>query len=134
MVRPSVAMGEEVECQRPLQIGRVEIHHVIDPPGRDMLEQLLSKITVRVDYANPLPCCDVLQDQVSKKCRLPRAGLANHVQVLPPVLTTKEQRLFAAPTVPISDENGIIVILLSLLIVALHVPEQTATPGRIPAA
>ena len=76
---------QQIETNRVPLIGGVEIHDVIGPPGRNVIEQIVSEIAVRINHSDAATGFDVLLDERAKQRAFPRAGLANEVGVMPAV-------------------------------------------------
>ena len=83
---------EDVEADRPRELGRVEIDHVRGAPGRHVIEQPLGLVPVRVDEETAPPGLDVLDQHVAQQGRFADAGLAEQQHVLAPVGDREAER------------------------------------------
>src|SRR5258706_16162762 len=97
---------------------------MIGAPRRDVVEQVLGEVAVRVDDAHALTGLDVLKDEVSEQRGFARARLADHVEVLAAIGTFKKEGLGSSPVISRADVNGMVFIVI------VHVPEQAPTPSR----
>jgi hypothetical protein len=113
---------KQIERDRVLRVGWIEVHNVIRPPPRDVVEKVLSQVAVRIEDRDPSTRFDVLQDEASKQRRFARARLSDDVQVLATVGTAKLERQFPSPIASCADVNGVIFVVM------MHVPEQAPTP------
>ena len=68
---------------RSYQVARIEILQMIRPLRRDVVQQFLGQVAVRVNHPDAMPQRDVLQDQVSQQGGFSRAGFTDDVEVLP---------------------------------------------------
>src|ERR1039458_3247208 len=104
--RSSVATGaNDIQSDGEFQIARIEIYQMIRPLGRDVVQQFLGQIAVRVYDPNAVPERDVLQDQVSQQGGFSRAGLADDVEVLPFVHGGNAKGLGIAPAGLLADDD-----------------------------
>jgi hypothetical protein len=101
-----VATGaNDIQSDGEFQIARIEIYQMIRPLGRDVVQQFLGQIAVRVYDPNAVPERDVLQDQVSQQGGFSRAGLADDVEVLPFVHGGNAKGLGIAPAGLLTDDD-----------------------------
>jgi len=110
---------EEIQPNRVVEIGGVEIYDVIRSPGRDMVEKFIGQIAVRVDDADAFTGFDVLENQIPEKRRFASPGFSDHVDVLTPVGTSKTERFSPAPNISCSRLYDVIA----------HFLNQTSTPS-----
>ncbi len=78
--------AEEIESDRMLQVGGIEICHVLNALARNVVEHVRREIAVRVYDADAVPGADVLENEIVKERRLARAAFADCVKVVPPVV------------------------------------------------
>ena len=57
---------QQIEADRIREIGRSDINYFIDPPGWNVVEQLLRKVAMRVEKHEPSPRFDILYDQITQ--------------------------------------------------------------------
>ncbi len=55
---------QEVQADGIIVVCRIEIDDVIGTPGRDVVEQFLRQVSVRVDEPHPFAGGDILQKEV----------------------------------------------------------------------
>lgn len=95
---------EQIQPDGMIEVARVEIDRLLGPPGRDVIEQFLRQITMRVDKADSMTLLDELEDEVSQKRRLPGARFSNDIGVVAGIAQLKTERRFtAAPRLPHAD-------------------------------
>lgn len=94
---------QDVQADGELQVGRVEVHEVVGPLRRDVVQDLIREVAVRVDEADAVPEGDVLHDHVMQEGRLAAARLADDVDVLPLVGDEDAESLGPAPALALPD-------------------------------
>ena len=94
---------ERIEAHHLVAIARIEEHHVIDPPRRHQIEDLVDQVTVGVDQGDPFPTFDILGHQVLEQGRLAGAGLTDHVDMPAPVGGGDAEIVSLAPDFPSAD-------------------------------
>ncbi len=95
---------EQIQPDGMIEVARVEIDRLLGPHGRDVIEQFLRQITMRVDKADAVALLDELEDEVSQKRRLPGARFSNDIGVVAGIAQLKTERRFtAAPRLPHAD-------------------------------
>ena len=97
-------LGEQIEPDGVIEVARVEIDRLLGTHGRDVIEQFLRQIAVRVDEADAMALLDELEDEVAQERRLPGTRLADDVGVVAGIAQLKTERRFtAAPRLPHAD-------------------------------
>ena len=81
--------GKRVEGNRELAVGRIEIKHVVGARARHRVDYILGKVAVRIEKCKAATGGEVLQHHVEEERALAGAGLADDVQMAPPVAGTK---------------------------------------------
>ena len=116
--------AQEIEPDGMFQVRRIKIRHVLDATARDVVEQVRREIAVRVYDADPMPGANVLENEIVKKCRLPRAAFADCVQVVPPVARGQNNGGFLPPAVA-NAQNDVPI---------LHIYKRASTPNEMPSS
>ena len=93
---------------------------MIRPLGRDVVQQFLGQVAVRVNDPDAMPQRDVLQNQVSQQGGFSRAGLADDVEVLPFIHGGNAKGLGIAPAGLLADDD--------VGVWSFMVPKPAATP------
>jgi len=75
-------MGHQVHADGEIQVPWIEVAQVVRPGGRDVLEEFLGQIPMRVDEADAVAQRDVLEDQVPEQRTLAATGFADDVNML----------------------------------------------------
>lgn len=115
------ALGEQIEPDGVIKVSRVEIDSLLGPHGRDVIEQFLRQITMRVDETDAVALLDELEDEIAQERRLPGTRFSDDVGVVAGIAQLKTERRFtAAPRLPHADVK----ILFS------HVCVQAAQASR----
>ena len=96
-------IGQEVQPDGELQVARIEVNEVIRTRRRDVFQQFLGEIAVRIDQTNAVSGGDVLHQQVAEQGRLAGTGLADQVEVLAGVGSRKPEGHWLPPVVELSD-------------------------------
>jgi len=104
-----VRLREQVQANGEIGITGMKIHRLLGTRWRDVIEQFLREITVRVDQADAMPLQDELEDEVAQQCGLARAGLADDVGVKSSIGHIKPKRHLAAPDFAFADVKVLIV-------------------------
>jgi len=73
---------QKIEADRVLAVGGVENHQVVGPAWRDVRQDALHQVAVRVDDADAPTSQDVLEDQVVQQRGFAGAVLAENIEVL----------------------------------------------------
>ena len=60
---------KQIETNRICHIGRIEIHHILDPMARNMVEKVIRQIAVRINDADTPSGLDVLKNQIAEQGR-----------------------------------------------------------------
>jgi hypothetical protein len=89
--------------------GRWQIHGLLGTGWRDVIEQFLREIAVRIDQANAMPLQNELEDEVAQEGGLAGAGLADDVGVESSIGHVEPERHFAAPDLALADVKVMIV-------------------------
>ena len=66
MAMGTVVAGEDVQADRPLEVGHVEVANLLGSPARDIGEHRLGGVAERVDETDPFPERQVLGDHACK--------------------------------------------------------------------
>ena len=88
-----------VQSDGEFKVARIEIHQMIRPLGRNVVQQFLGQVAVRVNDADAMSKRDVLQNQIPQQGRFAGAGFADDVDVLPLVHGGNAKRLGIAPAI-----------------------------------
>ena len=75
-------IGKQVEADGKFEVAWIEIYQMIRSDGRNVAEQVLGKIAVRVKETDTVTFSNVLQYQISQQRCLPRAGFADDIHML----------------------------------------------------
>jgi hypothetical protein len=70
---------EKIEADRVIPIGRIEIDDIVGTPGRNMVKEVLGKIAMRIDDADPAAGLEVLDDEILQERGLARPCLSEAV-------------------------------------------------------
>ena len=101
---------EQVQPDGEFQIAGVEVAEVVGTERRDVVQEFLRQVPVRVNEAHPIASGDVLDDEVLEQGRLADAGLSDHIHMLAGILPAKAKRLGAFPAVPFANDDGGVVL------------------------
>ena len=93
---------KQVQADGEVMIDRVEIGHVIGSPSRNVVEEFVGKVAVRINQCDPMSGFNVLNDHVSEEGRLSGARFADHIQVMPSILTFKTEGMIVTPDIAFS--------------------------------
>lgn len=77
---------EEIDPNWKFQVCRVEIYNVLNAMTRYVIKQIRSQIAVRINDANAMPGCYVLDDEVVQERRLAGSAFPDGVKMMPPVM------------------------------------------------
>ena len=102
-------IADDVQSDGEFQVARIEIHQMIRPLRRDVVQQFLGQVAVRVNDANAVSKGDVLQDQVPQQRRFAGAGFADDVDVLALVHGGNAKGLGFAPAMTFADCDVLVV-------------------------
>ena len=91
------ARAQQVEPDRILEVGRIEIDDVLNAMRRDVIENLFREITMRIDQPRALATVDVLEEEVSKKRGLAETRLADDIRMLPSIDSAHAEQPGFAP-------------------------------------
>ena len=67
MAMGTVVAGEDVQADWPLEVGHVEVAHLLRAPSGHVGEHRLGVVAERVDEAHPFPAGQVLGDHGCKQ-------------------------------------------------------------------
>jgi len=87
----------------------MKIHGLLRTRWRDVIEQFLREITVRIDQADAMPLQDELEDEIAQECGLARTGLADDVGMESSIGHVEPERHLAAPDLAFADVKVLIV-------------------------
>ena len=73
---------DDIQSDGEFKVARIEIHQMVGTLRRNVVQQFLGQIAVRVNDANAMSKCDVLQNQIAEQGRLAGACFADDVEVL----------------------------------------------------
>jgi len=74
-----VHRANDIQADGKFQVARIEIHQMIRPLWRDVVQQFFSQVAVWVNDPDPMPQRDVLQNQISQQGGLSSAGFTDDV-------------------------------------------------------
>lgn len=100
---PWGACPEDVHPNREIEVRGVEVHGLLNPGARNVVEDVLCQIPVGINDAHTVPLGDELKDQVFEEGRLPCAAFADDVEVLAEVLSGNPEGTFLSPLFPGSN-------------------------------
>lgn len=122
---------EQVETDRMLEVGRVEVDDILDAARGNFIEQVDREVPVRIDQTGAPSGVDVLEEKVAKQGRFACAGLADGVGVLPAILRMQPEELLPSPGEAVADEGEFIVGVLWVLFrwQGAHVAARTLVHG-----
>ena len=84
---------------------------MIRPLRRDVIQQFLGQIAVRVNDPDPMPQRDVLQNQISQQGGFSSAGFTDDVEMLPLIHGGNAKGLGIAPAKLLAnDDVGVLVV------------------------
>jgi hypothetical protein len=63
LLRP---LAEKVQSDRVVDIGRIKVRNVLDPPPRNVLKDIRGKITVRIYDSDSVAGLDILKDEITQ--------------------------------------------------------------------
>ena len=102
-------LGEQIQPVGEVAVARVEIDSLLRPDGRDVIEQLLRQIAMRVDEAHAVALQDELEDEIAQQRGLSRTRFADDISVVACIRHFKiERRFTAAPRLPHADVKVIV--------------------------
>ena len=96
-------LGEQIEPDGVIEVARMKIDRLLGPLRRDVQQQILRQIAMRVDEADAVALLDELEDQVAQERGLPGARLADDVSVVAGISQVEAKRLLTAPGLPHAD-------------------------------
>lgn len=96
-------LGEQIEPDGVIEVARMKIDRMLGPLRRDVQEQILREIAMRVDEADAVALLDELEDEIAQERGLPGARLADDVGVVACISQVEAKRLLAAPDMPHAD-------------------------------
>jgi len=83
-----------------VEIAGVKIDGLLSTGRRDVQEQFLRQIAVRIEQTDAVALLDELEDEIAQESGLPGASLADDVGVVASIGQIKTKRQFAAPRLP----------------------------------
>lgn len=99
-------IGEGIEANGKLSIGRIEIDEVIRPVWRDVVQKLFGQIAMRINDGHAMPPVDVLDEEVAQQSGFPRSRDSDDVAVMPGILRMDAKGDFATPREAVADHDG----------------------------
>ena len=94
---------QQIEGDGEFQVRRIKINQMIGSPARDVIQQFLGQIAVRVNQADAMPQRDVLDDHVSQHRGLAGTGFADDINVLPQIRQGNAERNGVPPNFLCAD-------------------------------
>ena len=85
--------GEGIEADRPRAVGRVHIDEIVRAVSRHMEQHGFGEIAMRIEQGEPGAGSEVLRDQVQQQRRFAGAGLADNVEVAPPLFRGEHDQI-----------------------------------------
>jgi len=104
--------SEEVEADRIIVVGGIEVDEIIRSPGRDVIEELLSMIAVRIDDTNATASSDILNDQIPQQRRFAAPGFPDRIEMLPAIAALQTEGLSSAPAESLPNVHHVIFVLV----------------------
>jgi hypothetical protein len=102
-------IGEQVKPNRKLNVPRIEIYQMVSALGRDVIQQFLGQIAVRVNQSNAMSKGNVLQNQIAEQCGFARTGLSNDINMLPLISGRYAKRLRFSVAFALADCDGVVI-------------------------
>ena len=97
-------LGEQIEPDGVIEVARMKIDRLLGSLRRDVQQQILREIAMRVDEADAMALLDELEDQIAQERGLPGTRFADDVGVVAGIAQLKTERRFtAAPRLPHAD-------------------------------
>ena len=90
--------GQEIQTDGMLQVRRIEVNQIVGAPGRNVVQEFIGQIAVRIDEPDPVTGGDLLDDQIAEQCAFADTGFAKGVKVLPLAGCVEAKQLFSAPS------------------------------------
>src|SRR5258708_17783025 len=98
-------IGEQVKPYRKLNVTRIEIYQVVGTLGRNVIQQFLCQIAVRVNQSDAMSKLDVLQNQITEQCCFSRTRFSDDVDMVSLVAGRYTKRLRLSPAFAVSDQD-----------------------------
>ncbi len=76
-----IHLFHDIERDRVLKIGRIDINHIVDPFGRNIVQQVLNRISMGIDECQPAPILNILNGDVFEQFRFAHTRLADDIHV-----------------------------------------------------
>src|SRR5579884_2058898 len=78
-----------------LQVSWIEINNIIDPVRRNVIQNILAQVTVRVDDRQALTVSNVVDRHIGDQRRFTGSGLSDDVNMASPIdpFNSKDRRL-----------------------------------------
>jgi hypothetical protein len=103
-------IGKDIQANGEFEITRIEIYQVIRPSRRNVVQQFLSQVAVRVNHPDAMSKSDMLDDHIPQQCGLAGASFADDVDVLPLVGDQYAKRLGITPAFAFPDGDEWLVV------------------------
>src|ERR1017187_5685316 len=101
---------KHIQSDGKFNITRIEIYQVISARGRNVVQQFLGQIAVRVNDAHSMTESNVLDDQIPQERRLAGAGFSDDVDVVALVLDRYAKAPGIAPALAFPNDDAWLVI------------------------
>ncbi len=98
-------IGEQVKPDGKFNVARIEIYQVVGTLRRNVMQQLLGQVAVRVNQSDAMTKLDVLQNEIAEQRRLSRTRFPDDVYVLPLVAGRYAKRHRFSVAISVSDHN-----------------------------
>ena len=59
--------GQGIQPDRVFTVSRIKVDEVVCSRRRDMVEQILGEVAMRIDQSDTIPCGDMLKDQIPEE-------------------------------------------------------------------
>ena len=103
--------ADDVQSDGEFQVARIEIHQMIRPLRRDVVQKFFGQVAVRVNDTNTVAQRDVLQNQIPQQGGFSSAGFADDIEVLPFVHGGNAKGLGFAPAGLLANNDvGVLMI------------------------
>ena len=100
---------EQIKADRVIEVAGIEVHEMIRPPWRDVIQKFICQITVRINQADAVAGGNVLNDYIPNHCGFPDTSFADDVNVVASVRRAKfKKRGFTAPSIALSYVDGLV--------------------------
>ena len=101
-----------IECDGKIQVGRIEIHHVINAVFRHVIQYAFGEFPVRVNNRNPMARLDVRYHHVAQKRGFTCSCFPDHIDMVAPVVRFDAEHLAVVAEIRYGKRNDLVFHLL----------------------